>query len=242
MLSIVDIGERLFRNDFVKVLSVTSKTRTECLIAVGFNVDLLKYDENADTEDVINKLYEHSFIPLISRPTPFNINSSSLIDNIFSNRPYDSLVSGILITDVSDHFPLFYISKLNNPQNKKIAIKRETRITFDKNFKNLKQTLLAVDWSALQSSYDVNSAYDLFLSKFLKIYNRELPIVNKNISHIFKNHKPWVTAGILKSIHHKHHLYANIIQYKDSKSESKYEIYKNKLTRIVRMAECTIKL
>ena len=68
-----------------------------------------------------------------------------------------------------------------NPRNKKIAIKRETRITFDKKINNLKQALLAVDWSALQSSSDVNSAYVLFLSNFLEIYNRELPVVNKNI-------------------------------------------------------------
>ena len=68
-----------------------------------------------------------------------------------------------------------------NPRNKKITIKRETRITCDKNISNLKQALPVVDWSALQSSSDVNSAYDIFLSKFLEIYNRELPVVNKNI-------------------------------------------------------------
>ena len=97
-----------------------------------------------------------------------------------------------------------------NPQNKIIALKRETRITSDKNINNLKRVLLAVDWSALQSSSDVNSAYDLFLSKSLDIYNRELSVVNKNIHTYSKNHKPWVTAGILKSIHHKHNLYKKI--------------------------------
>ena len=66
-----------------------------------------------------------------------------------------------------------------NPRNKKIAIKRKIRITSDKNISNLKQALLAVDWSALQSSSDVNSANDIFLSKFLEIYNRELPVVIK---------------------------------------------------------------
>ena len=96
--------------------------------------------------------YEHLFTSIISRPTRFNINSFTLIDNIFSNKPYDSLISGILITDVSDHFPVFYISKHMNPRNKKLAIKREIRITSDKNISNLKQALLAVDWSTLQSS------------------------------------------------------------------------------------------
>ena len=172
-----------FRLDLVTNLSAISKT--ECLIAGDFNIDLLKYD-NADTEDFINNLYEHLFIPLIFRPTRFNINSSTLIDNIFSNKPYDSLISGILITDVSNHFPVFYISKHKNPQNEKIAMKKETRITSDKNINNLKQALLAVDWSALQSSSDVNSIYDLFLSKFLEIYNRELPVVNNNYSYILK--------------------------------------------------------
>ena len=41
--------------------------------------------------------------------------------------------------------------------------------------------LLTVDWSALQSSFDVNSAYNLFLSKFLEIYNKELPVVKETI-------------------------------------------------------------
>ena len=124
-----------------------------------------------------------------------------------------------------------------NPRKTKVAIKRETRITSDKNINNLKQALLAVDWFALQSSSDVNSAYDLFLSKFLELYNRELPVVNKNIHTYSKNHKPWVTAGILKSIHDKHNLYKRFIQNKDYKSESKYKTYKNKLTRIIRMVE-----
>ena len=77
----------------------------------------------------------------------------------------------------------------------------------------------------------------IYSSKFLKIYNRELPVINKNIRTYSKNHKPWVTAGILKSIHHKHNLYKRFVQNKDSKSESKYKTYKNKLTRIIRIAE-----
>ena len=94
-------------NGFVNVLSVISETKTECPIAEEFHFHLLKYDEDADTECFINNLHEHLFIPLISRPTRFNINISTSIDNIFSNKPYDSLISDILITDVSDNFPVF---------------------------------------------------------------------------------------------------------------------------------------
>ena len=74
----------------------------------------------------------------------------------------------------------------------------DTRITSDKSIKNLKQTLLAVDWSALQSSSDVHSAYDLFLSKFLEIYNRELPVVNQ-IFICIQTRKPSIEAGIRRN-------------------------------------------
>ena len=45
------------------------------------------------------------------RPTRFGDNSSSLIDNIFTNKPNDTSVSGIIILDSSDHLPNFYVSK-----------------------------------------------------------------------------------------------------------------------------------
>ena len=129
---------------------------------------------------------------------------------------------------------VFYISKLKNPQIKKIVIKTEARIS-DSNINNLKQALLAVYWSAL---HPMSFLPPIFLSNFIEIC--ELPVVNKNIRiflHILKNHKPLITSGILKSIHCKHHLYKTFIQNKDSKSASKYKTYKNKLTRIIRMAK-----
>ena len=64
------------------------------------------------TSDFLDTLYSFSFIPTINRPTRVKKESATLIDNIFcndlSNNPH---FSGILYTDVSDHFPVFYSSK-----------------------------------------------------------------------------------------------------------------------------------
>ena len=51
------------------------------------------------------------------------------------------------------------------------------------------------------------------------------------------NHKPWMTQGILKSIHRKHVLYRNFISKRSDDSKLKYTKCKNKLISVIRMAE-----
>ena len=42
----------------------------------------------------------------ITRPTWFGANSSTSID-IFVNKPHEYLLSGVLISDIFDHLPIF---------------------------------------------------------------------------------------------------------------------------------------
>ena len=47
------------------------------------------------------------FFPLITRPTRITEHKASLIDNIFTNDPLSQSVSGLFISDISDHLPIF---------------------------------------------------------------------------------------------------------------------------------------
>jgi hypothetical protein len=51
----------------------------------------------------------------------------------------------------------------------------------------------------LYSTADPDSAYSLFLETFKDIYNKTVPIVHSRIKINSKNHKPWISSGILKS-------------------------------------------
>ena len=55
-------------------------------------------------------MYSYSFLSLITRPTRFTSTSATLIDNIMTNVFNDAIVSGILVSDVSDHLLVFYVS------------------------------------------------------------------------------------------------------------------------------------
>ena len=51
-----------------------------------FNVDLLKYEDDANTADFLDKIYSTSLIPQVISPTRVTPRLKTLIDNIFFNR------------------------------------------------------------------------------------------------------------------------------------------------------------
>jgi len=72
-----------------------------------YNINLLKHDVHTETQNFVNNLFANFSIPLISRPTRFTNSSATLIDNIVTNASHEDCVTGILITDISDHLPVF---------------------------------------------------------------------------------------------------------------------------------------
>ena len=59
-------------------------------------------------------MYSSGLVPLITRQARVTENSATLIDNIFTNKvvSYDESVYGILVTDMSDHYPIFCVDKI----------------------------------------------------------------------------------------------------------------------------------
>ena len=137
-----------FRIDFENVLNLTSKSKAEYIFVGGYNIDLLKLHTHDKTASFVNKLYAHSCLPVITSPTIFGEKCSTLIDNIFTNKPSEYIISGLLIADIFDHLPIFYISRnLVSRANgsKYIIIKR--RILIDEKIMDFKKELQTLDWS-----------------------------------------------------------------------------------------------
>ena len=89
-------------------------TQYPCYIMGDFNLDLLKHDKHPSTEKFPGIMYANSFIRMINRPTRVSKDSCTLIDNIYTNHfsiRNDNYSGILLITDISDHFPVFHISQ-----------------------------------------------------------------------------------------------------------------------------------
>ncbi|XP_065671890.1 uncharacterized protein LOC136089738 [Hydra vulgaris] len=189
------------------------------------NIDLLNHALNSEAKTFIDILLEYNLIPTINKATRVTKKSSTLLDNVITNNFHNSrFKTGIIKTDLTDHFPIFLITEsvtLNNATHISTVFMRQINESSICQFKNLLNNY--VDWNLVLQSHDVNNAYDLFLNQFSKMYDKAFSLKVKVI-----NSKsvvsPWMTKGLLKSSRKKQKLYD---KYLKNKNETNYKNYKS---------------
>ena len=176
------------------------------------NINFLRYNEHTNTEDYLNMLYSNNFLPLITKPTRLTDHSSTLIDHIYTNT-INSLVSGIVKIDISDHFPIFCLAGT--------SLKKSCRKLFFRDYSKFNSDLYlhdicAMDWKAVTDQCkDLHEATTCTINALKSIVDKHAPIkqVSSNKERLLK--KPWISRGILKSIKTKHTMYKTHFLSKD---------------------------
>ena len=87
-----------------------------------FNTDLLKCETSQISQDFLLSLRSCYLIPTVDKPTRVHRTSATLIDNIFVNNPDKLLVSGNIISDISDIFYSFVSQRQRKIKFKKLKI------------------------------------------------------------------------------------------------------------------------
>ena len=131
-------------------------------------------------------MFTNSFIPLINKPTRVTNHSATLIDNIFRNNynVSDRSIQGILYTDISDHFPVFYIHNSMVESTKlNIFIKQQISQT---NIDHFNTELQGTNWDD-----SLNMDDPLIVSLKNAVRSR------------YNNRKSWLTERFKSSIKHK---------------------------------------
>jgi len=141
-------------------------------------------------------------MPQINRPTRYCDHSATLIDNILTNQPQANLLSGIIISDISDHLPVFHIAG-NESNTHKLPIKNKIIYKQIERFYDTSMSsfykLQNITWPTPDPD-DANSAFDKFNTTFQTLYNESFPTTVKKLKLYYNKYKPWITQGILKSV------------------------------------------
>ena len=74
-----------------------------------FNLNLVNFQNHQNTGEFLDGLHSNMLFPMITRPTRITSHTATLLDNIFANKCFDHSRGGLLITDISDHLPVFSI-------------------------------------------------------------------------------------------------------------------------------------
>ena len=92
--------------------SIIKEENKTAYLMGDFNIDLLKVNIHAKTNEFVNDVISQGLLPKITRPARITPHSATLIDHVYSNdnRPTSQNdITEINITDVADHFGTFHI-------------------------------------------------------------------------------------------------------------------------------------
>lgn len=80
-----------------------------CAIMCDFNINLLNYESDNNTDDFLNTLRSFFFQSHILRPTRMITHSATLIDNIFYKSIDQLIIRGNIVSDIYEHLPKFFL-------------------------------------------------------------------------------------------------------------------------------------
>ena len=225
-------------NAFTDVL-LSQITKNDKLVYLmgDFNINLLNEDVHAQTQNFMNILSSYCLYPSITKPTRITANSATLIDNIFTNsKSYQ--IPGIIITDVSDHLPVFVTTDLKVYRDTNNTVETEIRKLNEINMQTFKSELSKVNWEHECVGDDVNEVYGHFIGKSNTLYDKCCPKSTKRVNNQKRKIKsPWITYNLLKCIRRKNRLYKKFLRKPTEENKETYRKYRNRLNYTLRLAK-----
>ena len=101
-----------FTYDYLNVLLDKLSKENKTIILLGdFNINFLNYDIHPPTNEFLDSLSCHYFLPHILQSSRVTTNSKTLTDNIFSNMAVPSVTSDNLTASIANHLPQFFLAR-----------------------------------------------------------------------------------------------------------------------------------
>ena len=195
----------LFNEKLNNIMNDVRMENKICYLLGDYNINILNCASHVHTAQFVDMMSSSGFLPLITRPTRVTATSPTLIDNIFTNYLGDigHSIQGLFITDVSDHFPIFHVSRGMQMSDVDTHICR--RLYSLRNKEEFCDAISTTNWDEINRATDTQQAFDLFHNRLTELYNRHFPKVR--IKKKYNNRKPWLSEGLKNSIRHKNKLY-----------------------------------
>ncbi len=231
--------EKISVERYETILDKLRGTKKNVIIGTDQNFDYLKLDIHSNTQDLLNKFVSTGLLPTINKPTRITHTSATLIDNLYiKNSPKDDTNSCILLTDISDHYPIIMFNKYPNTNNSfKQNLSFQYRSLNENTYQRINEFLHLYDWEDLKNR-DIDEAHTLLKETIQQAIDLHAPQKIAKIPPKRIIREAWVTKGIMKSSCNLDRLYAKKKKCPlDQDAHDNYTTYRNLFNRIKRKAK-----
>lgn len=218
-----------------KTLASVTLCNTPYVIIGDINIDMRSGDPYSQEFQTVLSAY--GFTNHITLPTRISNQSATVIDICATNVSPDSVISGIISYELSDHLPVFCVIPLAPDQSK---VQTHTRLRRKKNAETQELFYKLVeknDWSSVYNQTDPDAAYDTFLAFLRESFNAAFPLQRLSHRTIKSCRKPWITASLYERIKSKNKLFHDFVRSREPTAFLKYKKYRNTLTSDLKKAK-----
>ena len=189
---------------------------------------LLHYNEQAPANDFINNLLFYNFLPCINHPKRISEHSSTIKDNIFNNLLNASVISGNILTQISDDLPQFLILKnVNIPQHKLAVLKSDYSRYNEGNFCS---DFNEIEFSYLNGSLDINNNYDQFLKDITLLVEKHVPTKQCSKKESKLKGKSWINYRVQNMMKILDRILRKLKKKRFASNIALYEKFRNRLS------------
>ena len=223
-----------FRSIIDNTLSKLGSHKTkQILIAGDFNIDLINYETDDHSRELIDTTSNHGFTQVISRPTRITDHSATLIDHIYTNKINKVISSSVVVLDITDHLGTYikvsldsYFDRATRPINRRNDSQIcEYRLFNEANNEKFKQLLDNENWEEVNELYDADARYNKFAEVYTKHYNTAYPLISKRVRRNNERvlPKPWITEWLEDACSRKNLLYYEFVKSPTEQNKAVYE-------------------
>jgi hypothetical protein len=209
-------------NRLDNLLPLLSQHNHTALIFSDSNLNLLKLNTSPLTAEYLDVCHTNGFLLTNLKATRISQNSFSLIDHVLTNNISKNILSGSIVCDISDHFPVFF-----SCDNVKVEKKNEAQMTRNFNQESMssfRDALRNLRWHNVLLENNVNVALDNFLDPFMTLFDLHFPLKKRKVNRNFDKLNAFMTKGLLISRRHKNLLYKKQL---NNPSQANVTLFKN---------------
>ena len=100
-----------FKEQLCKIMQNFSRSNNTFVLISDYNIDISKQNIDNKIRNYVNETYSSGCFSLIKKPTKITSTSATTLDHIYCNSLQKISVTGILISDVSDHAYILHYEK-----------------------------------------------------------------------------------------------------------------------------------
>jgi sarcosine oxidase/L-pipecolate oxidase len=221
-----------FISQLDNLLSQLNSKKLNTYLFLDSNLNLLLTNTDATVSNYHDTILNNGYLQTITRATRIHNNHSSLIDHILTNSPSTNTHSGILVSDISDHFFTF---TLPDYQKKREAPKTYSARNFSNtNIQNFRLALRTLTWNTTLSSNSVDESYNHFWADFKPIYDSHFPKMTRKPNKNRQKISNFLTPELLAARRTKLELHKIYLASPTPDNKANYTKHRNEYNTAVR--------